>query len=450
MKKTFTLLTALFISGFIFGQSITLDTHDGCAPLKVHASAVIDNLSVKYYNWYINNQSNTKRTLSKDTSFIFTKTGYNYIYVNLYDKNGGYVGYASASVLVGDYTSIYVQSNKVCPTQPISFSVNTNGNSYEANFGDGTKTANTSSFTHAYSSIGVYTYSVKFIGKCGHDSTMQQQITVSSSIPWNSNMKINKGKSISCPNEQISFGINGDYSKAEWTFGDGAKGLGTYTAHSFKNIGKYYVNVKVTSYCGRDTLIKDSVQIKGNLPITATNSTYISDKVCPNTNVDFEYFGDNVSSLTWNFGNKDSSQSAYANHIYTALGNYPATLTLINGCGSDTVFHFTVHIINIPASLGSIPLIAQKACPGDQVSINRSFDADSCIVDFGDGYFTKDLYSLNHQYLQPGTYPVKINITNSCGNKASRVDTIRILNNNHAFTAINPYVYPNSSICPGD
>jgi len=83
MKKTFTILTALFISGFIFGQSITLDTHEGCGPLTVHASAVIDNLSVKYYNWYTNNQSNTKRTLSKDTSFIFTKTGYNYIYVNL-------------------------------------------------------------------------------------------------------------------------------------------------------------------------------------------------------------------------------------------------------------------------------------------------------------------------------------------------------------------------------
>ena len=142
----------------------------------------------------------------------------------------------------------------------------------------------------------------------------------------------------------------------------------------------------------------------------------------------------------------------FRSHTYTAFGNYPATLTLRNGCGFDTVFHFSVHIINIPASLGSLPLVAQKACPGDQVSIIRTFDSDSCSVDFGDGYFTKDLnsYSLNHQYLQPGTYPVKINITNSCGNKASRVDTIHILNNNHAYTAIAPFFYPNSSICPED
>ena len=251
---------------------------------------LLDNASVKYYDWYTN-QSTHKLTQSKDTSFIFTKKGYNYIYVDMYDKYAGYLGYAAAAVLVDEYNSLNVQTNKVCPTQPITFSINTNSDSYEANFGDGTKITSTSYFTHSYSNIGVYTYSVKFTGKCGHDTTLQQQIMVLDNIPWNSNMKIYKGKSISCPNEQISFSINADYSKAEWTFGDGDKVLGNYIDHTFKSVGKYYVTVKVTSYCGRDTLIKDSIQIKGNLPITATNSIYVSDNVCPNKSVSFGYYG---------------------------------------------------------------------------------------------------------------------------------------------------------------
>jgi len=449
MKKTFTLLTALFISGILFGQSITVDVKEGCSPVTVHASAVINNAAVKYYDWYTSSQSIHTLTLKKDTTFIFTKKGYNYIYVCMYDNNGNIISCNSATILVNDYNSIYVSSNKVCPTQPITFSITTISKSYEADFGDGTKISNTSSIVHSYSNEGVYTFSVKFTGTCGQDTTIQRPITVLNNLPWNSNLKITKGKSISCPNEQISFYVTGVYSKTEWTFGDGDNGIGNSTFHIFKNAGKYYVSVKITNYCGKDTLIKDSVQIKDNLHVTATNSTSIPDNVCPNSSLNFNYTGVRVYSLTWNFGDNDSSQLAYSSHSYTDIRDYPVTLTLRNGCGFDTVFHYTVHIINLPASLSSSPLTAQKACPGDLVSIKNTFK-DTCTVDFGDGYFTKDMYSLKHQYLSPGTYPVTITVTNSCGNKASRVDTIHILNNNHAFTSISPYCYPRSAICPGD
>lgn len=349
------------------------------------------------------------------------------------------------------YFDVYASASKLCPTQPMHFSFySENNNPFVADLGDGTQVVNSTYINHTYATEGTFIYSAKFTNGCGSDTTIKNTITVSKTNPWEYGLQIYKGKSLACPNEQISFSVNTTITRVEWTFGDGGSAVGISLDHLFKNTGKYYLTAKVTNYCGRDTLLKDSIEIKGNLPIGVTNNVSMDDNLCPNSNVGFQYYGSSVASLNWDFGDKDSAQTSYTNHTYTALGDYPVTLTLRNGCGADTVFKYTVHIIDKPADISFLTLSTDKVCPGDRVHVTGySQDVKSYKVDFGDGYFTNNYYDLSHQYLKSGNYPVKTEVTNYCGNKASRVDTIHITNN-AKFTQ--PYFpnFSNASICPGD
>ena len=349
------------------------------------------------------------------------------------------------------YFDAYASANAVCPTQPMYFNFySENNNLFSVDLGDGTIINNTSNINHSYATEGTYVCRAKFTNGCGSDTTIKNTIKVSKTNPWEYGIQINKGKNIACPNEQVGFSVNTNITRVEWMFGDGGSAVGSSINHLFKNTGKYHLTAKVTNYCGRDTLLKDSIEIKGNLPISVTNNVSMDDNVCPNTIVGFQYYGSSVAALNWDFGDKDSAQTIYSNHTYAVLGDYPVILTLRNGCGADTVFKYTVHIINKPANLSFLTVSADKVCPGDRVYVSGySQDAKSFKVDFGDGYFTNNNYDMSHRYLKSGNYPVTTEVTNYCGNKASRVDTFHIINNAE-FTQ--PYFsnFSNTSICPGD
>ncbi|HEY4786812.1 MAG TPA: PKD domain-containing protein, partial [Bacteroidales bacterium] len=533
MKQFFTILAAILIPGLSIGQTIQLDVKEGCSPLKVNATCLATDPSVKYYRWNFDYTYNNHLTLSKDTSVTLTEKGYHSISVYMYDKDYKYLGSASNYAYVnglngidypkkacpgdnipisynghgvtltfnyGDgsptsisythtysktgkynitvigkglcgsdtikdtiriaenqkmsgYFDVYLSAKELCPTQPFSINCYSENNyPFEADLGDGTKISNSSYFDHSYATEGTYLCSIKFKNGCGSDTTIKNTITVSKTNPWEGGLQISKGKNIACPNELIGFTINGNIAGAEWTFGDGSSTAGNSVKHLFKNTGKYYLTAKVTNYCGRDTLLKDSIEIKGNLRASFTNSTSIDDNVCPNSNVDFQYYGPTAASLNWDFGDKDSSQNSYSNHVYAAFGNYPVTLTLRNGCGADTSFKYTIHVIDKPVDVSSVTLSTDKACPGDMVyvSANGMYDDVKLFkVDFGDGYFTNDKYDLGHVYLKSGNYPVKTEITNYCGNKASRIDTFHIISNNTEFASIN-FTTSSNTICPGD
>ncbi|HEX2936171.1 MAG TPA: PKD domain-containing protein, partial [Bacteroidales bacterium] len=358
----------------------------------------------------------------------------------------------TGNLKMSGYFDVNLSTKKLCPTQPFNINIYTENNyHFEADLGDGTKISNSGYINHSYATEGTYLCNVKFQNACGSDTTIKNTIIVSKTNPWES-LLVSKGKDVACPNELIGFSVNGNVAGVEWMFEDGGSTAGTSVNHLFKNTGKYHLTAKVTNYCGRDTLLKDSIEIKGDLRANFTNSTSIDDNVCPNSNVSLQYYGSTAPSLTWNFGDKDSSNYAYVNHVYSALGNYPVTLTLRNGCGADTVFKYTIHVIDKPVDVSSVTLSTDKACPGDLVYANINGVNDnikSVKVDFGDGYFTNDKYYLGHVYLKSGNYPVKTEITNYCENKASRVDTIHIISNKTEFEPISFPTF-SSTLCPGD
>lgn len=74
------------------------------------------------------------------------------------------------------------------------------------------------------------------------------------------------------------------------------------------------------------------------------------------SNVSFSYNGQTpYTSIAWDFGDGATlAANPSPSHTYTASGNYPVCVTVVNGCGSNTTCHWVS--IQLPNEVGNVPL----------------------------------------------------------------------------------------------
>ncbi len=249
-----------------------------------------------------------------------------------------------------------------------------------------------------------------------------------------------------------SINIPGAYTY-KWTMDGGQAVLtGQSLNYTFTTPGWHYFDFE-TFDAGGAPLIYDH----GNINVwgfDTINSPVSTTGACLNDRVGFNISGNyppgNVS-VDWDFGDSSPSVSGnhtWADHAYTALGNYIVKADVTTQCGTEQVTS-PVHVI-VNAPVGNVYLQSQpdSACPGDNIDFYTPSGYDNFIIEFGDGAVEHN--SRRHSYYLPGTYIIKATFFNGCGNSAIVTDTVHITTNIAVPNHVTPnYISINDSVtCP--
>lgn len=263
-----------------------------------------------------------------------------------------------------------------------------------------------------------------------------------------------------CPNESVNFSFDMDagfIDSAVWDFGPGIYKQGNWVEHRFPTPGNY--TVSLTIFAGSPCYRAYSSQMVINVSNTAipSVSAYVWSgwSVCVNDGVQLGTDGQYASYL-WQLGDGTSSELRNPVHAYTSEGQKLITLTATNICGqsrtSDTL------IVNVgiaqPANAEFHFYSGGNFCPGSQITF-EAHGSGSYSWDFGDGSVST-LQRPIVAFGDTGNYPVRLIVTNGCGNSDTSTQWVNIQYNYETiygsvefyFDDLNNYL-DTLKVCPG-
>lgn len=356
-----------------------------------------------------------------------------------------------------------------CPNSNVGFNAPQGYNMYAWDFGDGTLDTTSYNHTnHTYDTTTTqYTPTVKIWNGCGNDTTLNSTLQITNTVPWpNQNFDLNVN-SPSCPNSHVGINAPQGYAKYQWTFGDNTPPQTTndnHVNHFYGNsLGVFYVTVKITSACGNDITLTDSVTISSSAPFPNQSWFQLEsgpNPACPGDNVNFNAPG-GYSTYEWSFGDNTPSfitTQNYNHHIYGNSGTtFTASVKITNGCGQNTTL---TKVVNISLNAGwpngnDFQLkVNSPACPNSNAEFEAPGGYAKYVWDFGDNspLVTSTYNNYNHVYgpdIQ--SYTVSVTITNGCGNETTLTSILQI-KDNVGFPNDNDFKLQSgpSPSCPGD
>ena len=190
-------------------------------------------------------------------------------------------------------------------------------------------------------------------------------------------------------NENLNLSTASGYFYYLWDYGDGNSDSTTYgsVGHKYADTGTYNVSVTIVNGCGNDTILSGTVNVKGNLKITS--SIFVNSSPNPSCPYDFVQFNASSGyySYLWNFGDGGTSTYYYSSHSYLDTGIYNVSLTIMNGCGDDTIVYNVMSVKDNLPFTGFVSLSAypNPVCPGDKLNFYTSSGYSSYTWNFGDG-----------------------------------------------------------------
>ncbi len=222
----------------------------------------------------------------------------------------------------------------------------------------------------------------------------------------------------------------------QWDFGDPASGINNSSTlqnpcHLFQNVGNYTVTLTVTTQGG---CVASSTKIVGAGSPPSIGFNVSTTSVCAGIPVQFTNASTGnpaPNNFLWEFGGSGQATTPDASFAWDEPGQYDVTFTVgYNGCNIDSVVQITV--------LDPRPdFTFQVQCniPGRVNFTNTSENATSYEWSFGDGN-TSTQENPSHTYLNPGSYTVTLEATNSnTGCTAERTETINLSNTTSNFTS---------------
>lgn len=231
-----------------------------------------------------------------------------------------------------------------------------------------------------------------------------------------------------CTGETISFSnlTLGNPDSFEWDFGNGVTSVDTlpnpvqfFTDSTYKT---YTIRLIATNFCGSDTatypVIVKPVDVRAffNIP----NNTG-----CEPYTLDFTNFATLGATVSWEFGDGNTSATPNPTHTYTKDGLYKVVQRASSGCGYDSTI---VWITVLPAPDVSFNH-APQVCRNDTLQFNNTSPTplSGTIWDFGDGDSSL-LYDPVHAWAQSGVFPVTLTgISAANGCPASTVGSVNVL-----------------------
>jgi gliding motility-associated-like protein len=317
-----------------------------------------------------------------------------------------------------------------CTGLTITFSENsTNASNYYWNFGDPTTTADTSNLTspvYTYPSNG--TYIVTLIVNPGAFCADTDTVHITVTVPPTVQFPVPPPQCIT--GNSFNFQATGNFTGAAtfvWNFGPHATPSSSTVVDPqnivYDSSGYFPVTVTVTEN-GCTGTYTDSVLVYP-IPKAGFAATPLSGCVPYTVQFSDSSITGTPAAYLWDFGDGGTSTLANPIHTYTDTGVFDVMLiiTTNSGCiGIDTFFvpgMVTVH--PIPTAGFSVTATSVSIFAPFIGTIDESFNNDSCVMDFGDGFVTSDC-NFTHTYWNYGNY----NITQVVYNQFGCTDTMVI------------------------
>ncbi len=285
-------------------------------------------------------------------------------------------------------------------------------------FGDGNSSTDFAP-THTYDTPGTYTVSIG-ISPPGAACTSEEIYT--DLITVNASPVVDFSFSDLCEFGAIDFTGNiaqgsGSITNIEWNFGDGNSSNQQSPTHNYSAPGIYTVTLDVTDEFGCADNFSETIEY---FPAPVTNVNFDPEGCTPYTAV----FTNNSAPLNigytveWNFGDGNTSVQTSPTHLYDTPGTYTVTLTMTSpsGCVTEEIYTDAIFVQEGPIAAFDF----SDPCElGPITFTNTTTQGDGAITmtewDFGDGNTSSD-NSPVHEYTDPGTYTVTLDITdaNAC------------------------------------
>ncbi len=386
--------------------------------------------TITNYHWSFDGASSS---LSNPTH-VFSNWGSSNATLTVTDINGC-INTISKQVFVDSLPIANFTESNTCFSTQINFTDLSIGNgspifSWYWNFGN----SNYSSLqnpSYYYTTADTFnvTLTVKNTKGCSNSQTHSITINPNSSFAFTADTV--------CFGEQTSFQTlftnpNITIVSSYWDFGDGASAVLNNPTHQFALPGNYHVSLTVLFSNGCSETIFKIVKVNA-LPLASFS---VSDACLGSvsTFTDAIYgTGNNNISRYWIFGDGQSiNGGTNQNHTYLAPGSYTSSLIVTNSFGCKDTANSIVHIQAKPnpdfsftdACLGTSTLFTDNTISNNSMITSWEWN-------FGDGNIFNIpcpvLYTqyINHQYNSPGTYWVKLVISNSlCSDTAAVSVTI--------------------------
>ena len=331
------------------------------------------------------------------------------------------------------------------PTYFMEMASSASGNiiSYFWDFGDGS-TSNIPNPSHIFPSAGYYGVSLTVTDYNGCVDIMQKYITIHypPQADFSTNTPLCSYDSVSFTNLSHGFGTT-PLIAYQWDFGDGINSSVENPVHFYIQPGSYFVSLMVedSNHCVHDTTMTITVNQQPNAAFNVNTN-----------NCDTLFFFDASTGqeeiIYWHWDFDDPTSGAFNVstlqnpwHIFTQEGSYDVRLiaTSSSGC-SDTIVQ-NVYFEPLP----SVNFTFDTVCFGDSThfaGISNSPQINNWQWDFGDGDSGYGQYAA-HQFSDPGTHQVVLQITNYLGCTNQIMRNIEVADRPEALFS------SNDSVCNG-
>jgi gliding motility-associated-like protein len=226
-----------------------------------------------------------------------------------------------------------------------------------------------------------------------------------------------------------------------WLFGDSSSSTDVNPSHQYNSTGSYTVSLIVTNSNGcRDTIVKPNAITLGQ--VSASFNTV--DSACQNRPVIFSNSSvPNPAFVKWTFGDGTTSTLTNPSKTYLTTGTFTVKMIANFGACVDSITK-TIQILPKPVVKFNGGDTNNCKAPFKVNFINQSSSGVTFFWDFGDGT-TSNWQTPSHTYTNPGSFTVKLRVTNPNGCTDSLIKTNYIIIKDPVITFKN---LPDSSCAP--
>lgn len=298
-----------------------------------------------------------------------------------------------------------------------------------------------SNLSHWYTVSGTYTIRLITKDSAGCIDTVTGSVT-NERVPTAGIIGPNSGFNIGCAPFSVTF-VNNSKNISNgtiftWDMGDGTeivKGDDTYRdslTHSYTStLCNGTVQLTASNACGYSQTTWNPIQIsrKDRARFTIDSSNCDSNGYVRFTNYSTDSFCvfPDSKQYFWDFGDGTNSGWTTSNgtqiHNYTTQGRKTVCLIARNACGEDTSC-IPMNVVYTPV----VDFTYDTLLGCDQVTVHVEDNSTGYgltrLWTFGDGT-SSSAKTVSHTYTQPGTYNLRLRVSNRCGSKSENV-TVRV------------------------
>ena len=340
----------------------------------------------------------------------------------------------STSKYFKNYVNVYANKSVGCIGEPINFSVSSD--SYKNiiwNFKDNTMNSSENYTNHSFKSTGSYLVQVKLTNYCDIDTIVNLPITIKDGKMPFKNISSLENKNV-CPGENVYYYLNSydnQIKSYSWILPNNVV-LNNKSFERTFNEGENIIYLRLSNYCGNDTMISAKINVNKNQPISKNISFQQNQtEFCPNEEFDIRYNSYGIKAYTWIDEKPTNQDNGYSGTFkFSTSGPRTLKLKLTSYCDRDTTISTTIKIVDKkPINTSFSDYTFNHAyCPGNNIyfSLQGEYSSSNYKLqefDYGDG--TKGSSS-DHTYKNYGNYLVKLKLVNYCNNDTTIQNTIRI------------------------